>query len=638
MSPGDYIELVRADILSSGSLSASTRETIRATALDEGPCEKPGRACIDAMYGTVTVSEESKRAAMAELWLQHALSLKAPKSNWANKAAANTSAEPLDAQTLARLDAWMGVARESYAYLFFTERTAGQRSFVDRQIQIRDYYNLAVQETSVLIFDAVSHGAKMEQIDAVHTVVRLGRWTFHVRTSNANSDLENWNVHELIPASSMAFKGRLRRFHRRDGVGAELVAVKEEAIHDTQSLNSNSAPDETAPRSKNWSEMPTPAMSALLRFSGRNLSEVLVDEAPELSIYDPYKVEVVEVHGQQVPLAANFTAAYGLWLARANFSRQALESLFGGKSSIDRPHLFLMQPYDPNRRVILMIHGLASSPEAWVNVANEMMRDDDIRSEFQIWQMYYPTSMPIPLSHNAARGILAEVLSAFDPSGKARASNGMVLVGHSMGGVISRLMVSSSGENVWDRWIVNHKLSNDLVQRLQPKLSPLMHFDPVPQVERVVFIATPHRGTEIASTRLGRWIAQWVQLPESAAQDAIYLRQINSYGPSTDDKKARPLMVNSLDNLDKNDPFMKAAFELPISPTVRYHSIIARREMDGKLEDSDDGLVPYWSSHLAGSRSEKIIQSGHSVQEEPPAIAELRRILHEDMRDYSAKH
>jgi hypothetical protein len=49
------------------------------------------------------------------------------------------------------------------------------------------------------------------------------------------------------------------------------------------------------------------------------------------------------------------------------------------------------------------------------------------------------------------------------------------------------------------------------------------------------------------------------------------------------------------------------------------------------LHASDDGLVPYRSSHLAGAASEKVIVSGHSVQETAEAILEVRRILHENL-------
>ena len=43
--------------------------------------------------------------------------------------------------------------------------------------------------------------------------------------------------------------------------------------------------------------------------------------------------------------------------------------------------------------------------------------------------------------------------------------------------------------------------------------------------------------------------------------------------------------------------------------------------------DGSDGVVDYWSSHLDGVESEKIVQSGHSVQQSIEGIAEIRRIL-----------
>ncbi|NEL80606.1 MAG: alpha/beta fold hydrolase, partial [Xanthomonas perforans] len=107
-----------------------------------------------------------------------------------------------------------------------------------------------------------------------------------------------------------------------------------------------------------------------------------------------------------------------------------------------RPHLYLMQPYDPNRRVLLMLHGLASSPEAWVNVANEVMGDEALRQRYQIWQVYYPTNAPVAVNRAEIQALVERSLQHFDPSGTAIASHDMVLIGHSMGGVIGRLLVS----------------------------------------------------------------------------------------------------------------------------------------------------------------------------------------------------
>jgi hypothetical protein len=84
---------------------------------------------------------------------------------------------------------------------------------------------------------------------------------------------------------------------------------------------------------------------------------------------------------------------------------------------------------------------------------------------------------------------------------------------------------------------------------------------------------------------------------------------------------------NSIDNLSNEDPFIKASSTLPISPSVRYHTIVGVYKSKGPLAESDDGVVPYTSSHLEGADSELSVPSWHDVQETPQAIIELRRIL-----------
>ena len=441
---------------------------------------------------------------------------------------------------------------------------------------------------------------------------------------------------ELLPASSLSFAG-LRSTFRRDGFGAELVAV---TVDDPVTAVSDDAEDaDGSARSRRrpgpaWSEMPATAITALLRFPGENLAQVLSTREVELSAHDPYRDARIELQGQEVPLAANFTAGYGLWLARSGFNRQSLRSLLGREQGIDRPHLYLMQPYDPDRRIILMIHGLASSPEAWVNVANELMGDERIRARFQVWQFYYPTNMPIAFNHHAMRQTLDDALRHFDPQGAAIASSDMVLIGHSMGGVISRLMVSSSdGDALWDRLLGGRDLDEVRSQRVRRRIGPMLHFEPLPQVERAIFIASPHRGTDAAGGRLGRFIGRLVRLPLTLLEGFADVLEDLAQGDEARAGRGKPRLPNSIDNLDRSDPFVQAASGLPISPCVRYHSIIGHYDPRVPLAESDDGLVPYWSAHLDGAVSEKIVRSAHSVQETAPAIIEMRRILHEDIRD-----
>ncbi|MGQ5314542.1 esterase/lipase family protein [Xanthomonas arboricola pv. corylina] len=628
VTPGQYIALKRGDILTTGQLSAATRETIRVAGLDETECAQPSEACLNAVFGSIVLVEEDKRSAMAELWVEHATSLSPEVAK--GRPAPATDAVGWQAQ----FNAWMQVARESYAYLFFTERSAGQRGFEDRQTQVRDYYNLAVQEVAVMLFQAAR--ARPEAVG--HGSMSVGAWT--VRTDKVQPDpsRDMQEVEELISASTISFVGRLRSIHRRDGFGAELVAVRREASPSvlTQPDGKDERPiaggGPTPGDAPSWSEMPSPSVSVLLKFHGNDLGQLLNDTTPELLVYDPFLVSEVELQGQVIPIAANFTAGYGHWLARSGFSGQSLRSLFGRAEGLQKPHVYLMQPYDPKRRVIVMIHGLASSPEGWVNVANELLSDDDIREHFQIWQVYYPTNMVIPISHQRIREVLTATFAHFDPDGGDRASHDAILVGHSMGGVISRLLVSTSDYKDWEPLIRDRGVSADMLPSVRQKVEPMLTFAPMPEFGTAVFIATPHRGTDVAGGRLGRWLAHLVRLPVTFLESFADVAQALESGQS-DGRNKRPAgFGNSISNLDKDDPFIKLAADLPMAPFLRYHSIIARSRPEGTLEDTDDGLVPYWSAHLKGADSEKIIASNHSVQETTPAIVEVRRILRQEIK------
>jgi hypothetical protein len=72
-----------------------------------------------------------------------------------------------------------------------------------------------------------------------------------------------------------------------------------------------------------------------------------------------------------------------------------------------------------------------------------------------------------------------------------------------------------------------------------------------------------------------------------------------------------------------------AVSELPIE--VPFHSIIGQRR-PGRKESGSDGVVPYWSSHLDGAASERIVRSDHGVIGNAEAIEEVIQILHRSAR------
>lgn len=612
VSNTDYVMAKRGDILSSGKLSALSQESLSVIGLTDSDCGKDMPACRKTVATTDGLQTEQRLSTLAELWMQQAMAL-TPKAKLGEDAQLSPEA----------LDAWLETARYSYAYLFFSGRTPAQRALEDRLTQVRDYYNYAVQQTSSAVFQRTRARA-MEGEDILRPV-QVDRWTISTRFDQ----LKLQRIpSQLVSASAVSFAG-LRSSYRRDGFGAELVAVM-----DAPALAMAVESEEGKANLPVFSEMPAINATTLLHFSGDTLEQVLATHDIQLDAYSPDATTSVMLRGQEVPLAGNFTAAYGLWLAQSGFATESLRTLFGRGEGIREPHIYLMQPYDPNRRIIFMLHGLASSPEAWVNLANEIMGDPEMRQHYQVWSVYYPTNAPIALNRYTVSKAFNRTLHHFDPSGTAPASHNMVFIGHSMGGVIARLMLSESGEVLWNDALTRFKLEGDRLKRVEARLGPLLHFSPQPNVERAIFLASPHKGTDAAGNKLGRMIGKLVRLPLTilGAFGDVFMA-LQDPGMADGRKPKEPRINNSIDNLKASDPFIEVSQTLPMQPGLKYHSIIAKRKPEVATAESDDGLVPYWSAHLDGALSEKVIVSGHSVQETPEAVMEVRRILREDLHE-----
>ncbi|MGQ2995023.1 esterase/lipase family protein [Variovorax sp.] len=610
ISPAEYLAQRRGDVLTTGRLSTSAEEVLRVIGSDAELCGKDGPACRNALADSPGLSDEQRLSALSEVWLQVAIA--ADKSGGAT--------QPGSAADTTAIEAWLESARHAYAYLFFTARKPRDRAFEDRQTQVRDYYNYAVQQAITGLYRGVRRNAAAQP-----QVPRVGDWRIEADVSGLRLPADAPLPDELIPAASLTFSG-LRNTYRRDGFGAELVAA------DSQRTDEKAPALATADPRPPYREMPFPAVTALLLFDGGNLAEVLATRTLRIAAYDPYRTANVQLAAQEVPLAANFTSGYGLWLARSDFALQALRSLFGGRDGLTQPRIYLMQPYDPERRTVIMLHGLASSPEAWINVANEVLGDETLRRRYQIWQVYYPTNAPLPLNNFAIREAVTQTLQHFDPTGQAPASKDITLIGHSMGGVLSRLMVSSSEDKLWDALLASYPMQDAQQRRIEEKLAPYLRFEPLPQVSDAIFIASPHRGTDFANNRISRWVANLITLPVAMlGQLSDISRELIRIAPGRQD--AGPLRIpNSIDNLSDRDPFVRLSSGLPMNPRVRFHSIIGNDTPGLAQALSSDGIVPYASAHLDGAASELVIPSAHSVQENPLAILEIRRILREQLK------
>jgi pimeloyl-ACP methyl ester carboxylesterase len=585
VSPKEYAAQRRSDVLSTRTLSDSTVQTLNVVALNRDDCAANFPRCTNTILYSDGLDDERRLSALSELWLAYALQ-QTDKDKTINDPALND---------------YLQSARYAYAYLFYTARNPGERAFETRQSQVLDFYNYSVQQAVGSFF------RRLPELGTNWTSAPIAGWNLLRPSTDVYLGSGDYIPKELIPAEGLRFSG-LRNIYRRDGFGSEFVAV-------------GATPTQT---DQPWREPNYVPLTAVLEFPGDNLTRVLTTTDMRLSAKNPYLDSTVQVDGQTIPLAANFTAPYGIWLARSGFAQQSIRSLLG-RGGLSKPEVLLMQPYDPNRLTVIMLHGLASSPEAWINVVNEVMGDEALRRTYQVWEVYYPTNVPVAVNLAQIRRALDDTLHHFDPSGKAIASNHIVLIGHSMGGVIARLLVSSSDDKLWSVLPERPDRSDADKQKLKQRLAPYLQFSPMPQVTRAVFLAAPHRGTPVARWKLARWIGSLIRLPLTLLEEGKNITDAMQGKNTAPGTPAR--LPNSIDNLSDADPFIKASSTLPISPNVHYHTIVGVYKSKGPLADSEDGVVPYTSSHLDGADSELAVPSWHDVQETPQAIIELRRIL-----------
>ena len=582
----DYAAQRRSDVLSTRTLSDSTVQSLNVVALSRDECAANFTRCTNTLLYSDGLDDERRLSALAELWLAFAM-------QWDRA----DKGEPLSDTAL---DAYLQSARYAYAYLFYTARDPGKRAFETRQSQVLNFYNYATQRAVMRFFKL------LPTLGSDWARAPVAGWQLLKPSSDVYLGSGDRIPHDLIPAEGLRFSG-LRNIYRRDGFGSEFVAI-------------GATPPDAGP----WRESNYVPLTAVLEFPGDTLQSVLDTRDVRVHANNPYLDSTIALDRQTIPLAANFTAPYGVWLAQSGFAQESLRALFG-RGGLSKPKVLLMQPYDPDRLTVIMLHGLASSPEAWINVTNEVMGDEQLRRTYQVWEVYYPTNVPVAVNLMQIRKAIEETLHHFDPSGRAVASNHIVLIGHSMGGVIARLLVSSSDDKLWGVVQARPNLSDEQKQKLRQRLTPYFQFEPMPQVTRAVFLAAPHRGTPVAQWKLARWIGGLIRLPLTLLEEG---KNITSAIQGKNAEPGTPARIpNSIDNLSNEDPFIKASSTLPISPTVRYHTIVGVYKSKGPLAESDDGVVPYTSSHLEGADSELSVPSWHDVQETPQAIIELRRIL-----------
>jgi pimeloyl-ACP methyl ester carboxylesterase len=248
---------------------------------------------------------------------------------------------------------------------------------------------------------------------------------------------------------------------------------------------------------------------------------------------------------------------------------------------------------------------------------NTLRGDPAIRKHYQFWFYSYPSGYPYPYS----AAILREELDAVEKRFPARKP--MVVIGHSMGGCISRLLLTDSGDQLCLRIFGKPLDEVPLSPHTREYFRNELFFKHRPEIGRVIFIAAPLRGSDLASGWFGRLAAALIRPARLAREASGEMLRLTSIKETELKPKRR---ANSVDTLSPKSRFVNAINTIPITPGVPYDTIIGDRGR-GDSPNSNDGIVPYWSSHLDGAQTEHIVPSDHSAHQNPRAIAEVLHIL-----------
>jgi pimeloyl-ACP methyl ester carboxylesterase len=307
---------------------------------------------------------------------------------------------------------------------------------------------------------------------------------------------KNLKFDELIPANTI--KGsHLKRRITREGVGVPFVA------HWHYTADRKAA----EPFMSDGGYLTSVTATIDFRRVGKG------PRVASLRLHDSRVMEKVRLNGHELPLAADLTA-YGEYLmSKKEVQMAGLKALLRSSKYMNKMGLLAFEHPDEDRIPLLLVHGLMSRPATWQNVINELGADPLIQKHYQIYLFRYPSGVPILYSSAKLREELAKLHTTLEKSNTRILNHHMVLIGHSMGGLVSKGQVQESGDRIWVNLLGDTPENLGLTKAERDALSSYMEFDPNPSVSRVIFAATPHRGSKVADTRLAHFGRRLVSLP-----------------------------------------------------------------------------------------------------------------------------
>ena len=513
------------------------------------------------------------------------------------------------------IERYVGCLAYAYLYLFAPDFD-GRRSAWDPQFRgVCDLYNSALERC---LRTAQQAGVLRPGSEAtINTCQGPIRFTCEAQSFQwRDGDLDRFEF--VADYRVVGLPNRYRTF----GLGVPLIAVRRD-------------PERASDRDGYYPRGLSFPVTAFLRWTPS-----VVEGEPDaavLELYDPLEKSELMIADRRIPLESDITTPLAYYLQNPELQKLDTYGFLRPDRAEKIAGLYMLQPYQPGKIPVLMVHGLLSSPMTWMEVLNDLRSMPEIRDRFQFWFYLYPTGESFWESAADLREELAAMRRVLDPSREQTALDQMVVVGHSMGGLISRLVTLNGGDEYWDAVSSVDFDQAGINPAAREQFERAWYFQSVPEVRRVVTIASPHRGSGEETPVFRDLLRHVVTLPERSRAAAQALL--------TDDGKvfrhARSVPITSLDSLAPNSEILQVLADAPNAPGVRYHNIVGMTDPGGLSSASGraegDGLVSFASAHRDDVESEIIVQATHTdAHRHPLTILELRRILLEHLRETDA--
>jgi len=421
---------------------------------------------------------------------------------------------------------------------------------------------------------------------------------------------DNRTLINFVPVAELKVEGLKARF-RRPGLGAALAAGLAPATEE------QAARDLVAPKVK-------VSVTALLRFEGARRQLAGATMQATLDLYPESETETVTIAGRTIPLELEPTAALAWGLQESPTWERELQGFLGSVFQVGAaPQLVSVMPHRYGRIPVVFVHGTASSAGRWAEMLNVLWNDPAIRERYEFWFFSYDTGNPIVYSSMLLRDALTGAVARLDPQGTDPGLNQMVVIGHSQGGLLTKMTAVTTGSKLYDAAMKKPLDQLTISEETRTQIRHAMFVEPLPFVKQIIFISTPHRGSYQAREFVGNLLRRLVSTPARLVKGtAEILANRDAFTWSVSGSR----LPTAVDNMSPRNPFVRTLSTIPVDPGIAAYSIVAVKG-DGPIETGNDGVVQYQSAHIDGVKSELVVRWEHSVQGQPEAIQEVRRIL-----------